>query len=175
MLLKNKYKRMKNITKALELKKTKVIIFAILLTISIVLPAFIHVQWMTGPVINAALLLATVLIGPMEAMLLGLMPSTVALSTGLLPFALAPMVPFIMIGNAILIISFHYLKGQNYALRLGLSALLKFAFLHYAVVFVMSRFLDSPILSKLMIMMSWPQFVTAVIGGIVIYPLVKSR
>jgi hypothetical protein len=166
--------KFKTSIKVLELKKTKIVIFAILLAISIVLPAFIHVQWITGPIINAALLLATVLIGPMEAVLLGLMPSTVALSTGLLPFALAPMVPFIMIGNAILIVFFHYLKGQNYAFRLGLSALLKFAFLHYAVVFVMSRFLESPIVSKLMVMMSWPQFITAVIGGVIVYPLISS-
>ena len=161
-------------SKALEFRKTKIVIFAILLSVSIILPAFIHVQWITGPIINAVLLLAAVTIGPMEAVLLGLMPSTVALSAGLLPLPLAPMVPFIMIGNAVLIVSFHYLKGQNYALRLGISALLKFAFLHYAVVLVMSRFLENPLVSKLMIMMSWPQFFTAVIGGIIIYPIIKS-
>ncbi len=166
--------KLKSLSKALSLKKTKLFVFAFFLTVSIVLPAFIHAQWITGPIINASLLLATILIGPMEAVLLGLMPSTVALSTGLLPFPLAPMVPFIMIGNAILIISFHYLKGQNYALRLGISALLKFAFLHYAVVLVMSKFLENPLVSKLMIMMSWPQFFTAVIGGIIIYPIIKS-
>ena len=177
MLLKNKIKIMKKdiLSKTLELKKTKVVIFAILLAISIVLPAFVHVQWVTGPIINASLLLATALIGPMEAVLLGLMPSTVALSTGLLPFPMAPMVPFIMIGNAILIVFFHYLQSQNYALRLGLAALLKFAFLHFSVVFVMSGFLESPLVSKLMVMMSWPQFVTAVIGGIIIYPIIKNK
>lgn len=175
MLLKNKIKIMKKdiLSKTLEFKKTKVIIFAILLAISIILPAFIHIQWATGPIINATLLIATVLIGPMEAVLLGLMPSAVALSTGLLPIAMAPMVPFIMIGNAILIVFFHYLKNQNYILRLGLSALLKFAFLHFSVVLVMSGFLESPLVSKLMVMMSWPQFITAVIGGVIVYPIIK--
>ena len=166
--------KLKTFTKALELKKAKLVLFAILLTISIALPAFMHIQWITGPIINASLLLATVLIGPMEAVVLGLMPSAVALSTGLLPLPLAPMVPFIMIGNAILIVFFHYMKGQNYALRLGIAALFKFAFLHYAVVLIMSGFLQEPLVAKLMIMMSWPQFITAVIGGIVIYPIVKS-
>jgi len=161
-------------SKAFEFRKTKVVIFAILLAVSIALPALIHIQWVTGPIINAALLLAVVLIGPMEAILLGLMPSTVALATGLLPLPMAPMVPFIMIGNAVLIVCFHYLKGQNYILRLGLSALLKFAFLHLSVVFVMSRFLENPLVSKLMVMMSWPQFFTAVIGGIIIYPIISS-
>ncbi len=166
---------MKNISKVLELRKTKLILFAVLFAISIVLPAFLHMQWVTGPIINASLLLAVVLIGPMEAVVLGLMPSAVALSTGLLPLPLAPMVPFIMIGNAILIASFYYLRNQNYALRLGISALLKFAFLHYAVVFIMNGFLADSLVSKLMIMMSWPQFFTAVIGGIIIYPIIKSN
>ena len=116
-----------------------------------------------------------VIIGPMEAILLGLMPSAIALSTGLLPIALAPMVPFIMIGNAVLVVLFHYLRGQNFALRLGLSALLKFAFLHFSVVFIMSALLQNEIVSKLAIMMSWPQFVTAVIGGIIVYPIIKSN
>ena len=166
---------MKNISKVLELRKAKLIIFAVLLAISIGLPAFVHMQWVTGPIINASLLLAVVLIGPMEAVVLGLMPSAVALSAGLLPLPLAPMIPFIMIGNAIFIAVFYYLRNQNYALRLGLAALLKFAFLHFAVVLIMNGFLADPLVSKLMIMMSWPQFFTAVIGGIIIYPLIKSR
>ena len=101
------------------------------------------------------------------------MPSTIALSTGLLPFVLAPMVPFIMIGNAVLVMAFYYLKRQNYVFRLGLAALLKFTFLHYAVVLVMANLIEQGAVAKLMIMMSWPQFFTAVIGGIIIYPIFK--
>ena len=52
---------------------------------------------------NAVLIIAAVLLSPFEAVLIGLVPSAVALSSGLLPLALAPMVPFIMIGNAILV------------------------------------------------------------------------
>jgi hypothetical protein len=165
----------KAITKILTPAKTKLTIFAFFLAISIVLPAFIHSQWVTGPIINAALFLATVLIGPMEAILLGLMPSAVALSTGLLPLSLAPMVPFIMIGNAILIVIFHYLRGQNFVLRLGMSALLKFAFLHLSVIFVMTKLLDNNIVAKIAVMMSWPQFVTAVIGGVIVYPIISHN
>ncbi|MBN2087872.1 hypothetical protein JW758_06020 [Candidatus Peregrinibacteria bacterium] len=165
---------MKNISKVLELRKIKLLVFAVFLAISISLPAFIHIQWITGPIINACLLLAVVLVGPMEAMVLGLMPSAVALSAGLLPLPLAPMVPFIMIGNAVLIAVFYYLRNQNYALRLGISALLKFAFLHFSVVFIMNGFLADSLVSKLMIMMSWPQFFTAVIGGVIVYPIIKS-
>jgi hypothetical protein len=140
-----------------------------------IIPSFIHSQWITGPIVNATLIIATVIIGPMEAILLGLMPSTFALATGLLPLPLAPMVPFIMIGNAVLVVIFHYSRGQNFAIRLGISALLKFAFLHFSVVFIMSALLQNEIVSKLAIMMSWPQFVTAIIGGVIAYPIIKLK
>lgn len=164
----------KTFTKVLSTYKVKLVVFAVLLAVSIALPSFIHSQWVTGPIINAALLIALVTVGPMEAVVLGLMPSAIALSSGLLPIALAPMVPFIMLGNALLIMSFHYLRNQNYVLRLGVSAFLKLMFLHYSVVFIMKGFLDNTIISKLMVMMSWPQFFTAVIGGAIAYPIIKS-
>lgn len=164
----------KTVINALSLPKIKAIVFALFLAIAIIVPSFFHSQWVTGPVINATLILATVLIGPMEAVLIGLMPSTIALVAGLLPLPLAPMVPFIMIGNAILVVFFHYLKNQNYAVRLLLSAFFKFAFLHLSVTFVMARLLDTGLVAKLAVMMSWPQFITAVIGGIVVYPAISS-
>ena len=159
----------------LSTTKVRVFIFAVFLAILIVLPALIHNQWITGPIVNAVLLMAAILIGPMEAVILGLMPSAMALSTGLLPLPLAPMVPFIMIGNTLLIVVFCYLRNQNYAFRLGISALVKFAFLHFAAVFVISDLLEQGVLGKLAVMMSWPQLATAIIGGIIIYPIVKTK
>ena len=76
---------MKTFTKSLSILQAKVILFAVFLAVVTMVPAFIHIQWVTGPMVNAVLILALVLIGPMEAVLLGLMPSTVALSAGLLP------------------------------------------------------------------------------------------
>lgn len=165
---------LKTVAGALTLPKAKAVIFALFLAIAIIIPSFLHSQWITGPIINATLILATFIIGPMEAILLGLMPSAVALSTGLLPLPLAPMVPFIMIGNAVLVVFFHYMRRQNYALNLGISALLKFSFLHFSVVFVMPNLLQNEIVSKLAVMMSWPQFATAVIGGLIVYPIIKK-
>jgi hypothetical protein len=154
--------------------KSKAIFFAIGLAICLVLPAFFHNQWITGPIINATLLLATVLVGPTEAVLLGLMPSTMAFLGGLLPLPLAPMLPFIMIGNAIMVMTFHTVRPKNFWGAVGLAALLKFAFMHGSVVFLLSRMMDSGLTAKLAVMMSWPQFFTAIIGGAIIYPIVKS-
>ena len=164
----------KTLIQSFSSTQAKILLFAVLLGIVIIVPAFIHAQWITGPVVNATLLIATVLIGPIEAVLLGLIPSTVALSAGLLPLPLAPMVPFIMLGNAILIAVFHYLYQKNFFVALGISAFLKFAFLHQTVVWLMSRMLDGKIVAKLAVMMSWPQFFTAVIGGVIAYGLLKG-
>ena len=166
--------QIKAYTKAVDSYKVKILLFAAFLAILIIVPAFVHVQWVTGPMVNAVLLLALVLIGPMEAVLLGLMPSTVALSAGLLPLPLAPMVPFIMLGNAIFIAVFYYLYQKNFFLGLGVAAFLKFAFLHQTVVWLMSRFLEENFVAKLAVMMSWPQLFTAVIGGMIAYGILRG-
>jgi len=164
----------KILTKGLSSAQSKILLFAGLLGLSIAVPAFIHIQWITGPMVNTALILATVLIGPMEAVLVGLMPSTIALVAGLLPLPLAPMVPFIMIGNAILVAVFHYLYKKHFLLAVGIAAFLKFAFLHESVTLIMSKLLKQEIVAKLAVMMSWPQLFTALIGGGVAYLILKG-
>lgn len=163
----------KVLAKSLDNTQIKVLLFGIFLTIVVVVPTSIHIQWITGPMVNAVLLLAVVLIGPMEAVLLGLMPSTVALSFGLLPLPLAPMVPFIMLGNALLVAVFHYLHQKNFFTALGVAAFLKFVFLHQTVLWLMSGMLDGPIVAKLAVMMSWPQFFTALVGGGIAYTILR--
>jgi riboflavin transporter len=163
-----------SIERGISSDKIRVLIFAILLALLIIMPFLIHLQWLTGPTVNAALFIATVILGPGRAILLGLMPSTVALSAGLLPFALAPMVPFIMLGNVIMILIFHFLYKKNYFLGLSVAAFLKFAFLHQTVTWLMSRFLANKLVATLSVMMSWPQFVTAIIGGLAAYAFLKQ-
>ena len=164
----------KILTGILDQRLAKIVLFSVTLAVCLVVPAFFHSQWVTGPVINATLLIAAVLVGPTEAVLLGLMPSTIALLAGLLPLPLAPMVPFIMIGNAVLVMVFHSLKTKNLVAALGAAAFLKFAFLHGSVVFLVSRLLDSGLTAKLAVMMSWPQLITAIVGGMIAYPIVKA-
>jgi hypothetical protein len=164
----------KTLTLSVNALRSKVALFALLLSVAIVLPALFHNQWITGPIINATLLLATVLVGPTEAVLLGLMPSTMAFLGGLLPLPLAPMLPFIMIGNAVMVMTFHTVRPKNFWGAVGLAALFKFAFMHGSVVFLLSRMMDSGLTAKLAVMMSWPQLFTAIIGGVIAYPIIKA-
>jgi hypothetical protein len=154
--------------------RVRMLFFACCLSVVMIVPALVHNQWITGPLVNAVLFLSVVFVGPSEAVFLGLMPSMVALSTGLLPLTLALMVPFIMVGNAILVLSFYYLRGRNYLFRIGFPVLLKFAFLHYSVVYFLSGMMDYGS-GSFAFMMSWPQLVTALVGGIIVYPIIKKR
>ncbi|MEI7579338.1 MAG: iron hydrogenase [bacterium] len=137
------------------------------------IPALIHNQLLTGPIINALLLLTAIINGPVAAISLGLVPSTVALSSGLLPLSLAPMVPFIMISNTIYVGIFSKLQKKNFVLGVLVSSIAKFLFLVISVTFLGSSLLNEKILSKAVTMMTWPQLITALAGGFITYIILK--
>ena len=146
--------------------------FVILLTIATIVPLF-HFQPITGPIVNAVLFIAVSLLGIQNAIFIGLIPSLIALSTGLLPAVLAPMVPFIMLGNAILIVVFGYLKRKNFWLGVVSASVLKFLFLFSTSSIVINLLLKKEVASKVAAMLSWPQLATALTGGIIAYLFLK--
>ncbi len=165
-----------NQVKILVLKKGKMLIlaqFAVLVGIATVAPLF-HQQAVTGPIINATLFVSVMLLGAQNAILVGLIPSLIALSVGLLPPILAPMIPFIMIGNTILIIAFDYLKERSFWLGVILASVLKFIFLFSTSSIVVNLLLKKEIASKVTTIMSWPQLLTALAGGLIAYIFLKN-
>lgn len=164
--------------KEIELNKVeiskKAAIFTILIGIAIVLPAIIHRQEITGPIINSTLFLSVVFLSPEVAIFVGLLPSIVALSSGLLPSVLAPMVPFIMIGNAILILIFSFLRKKNYWLGMCLASLFKFLFLFLTSSLVINLILKKNLAPKVAAMMEWTQLVTALVGGVIAFIVLKA-
>ena len=133
------------------------------------IPAFVHQQFLTGPIINALLILSFLYLGKSKAFFLALIPSTVALSRGLLPLALAPMVPFIMISNCLYIIVFAKLQAKSQVknfLAILFAALAKTTFLFVISKLLMEKILATALASKIAMMMSWPQLWTAIVGGI---------
>ncbi|PLX25872.1 iron hydrogenase [Candidatus Parcubacteria bacterium] len=147
--------------------------FAALLGIATVLPLF-HQQWLTGPMVNAVLYVAVVLLGTQNAIVLGLLPSTIALAVGLLPPILAPMIPFIIISNTIMVVSFAALKEKNYWLGIIGSSIVKFVFLWSTSYIVVNLLLKKELANTVSAMMAWPQLFTAIVGGIIAYVFLKS-
>lgn len=146
---------------------SQVWLFSTLLAGAIFLPSIIHQQAITGPLINAILLIATIVLTPSSALMIGLIPSVVALSRGLLPLPLAPMVPFIMLSNSVYIYFFNKLYKRSFVLGVITASALKFALLHGVSQWIMPQMLPGKVLAKASLMMSWPQLVTALAGGLI--------
>ena len=146
---------------------------AILLSVAVFTPMVFHIQWVAGPIVNATLFLAVVLVGSRNALLIGIIPSAAALSSGLLPALLAPMVPFIMISNAILIIIFDWLRKSGYWQGVIIAALAKFLFLYFSTATITNLIFKEELALKVSQMLSWPQFFTAVLGGVMAWGILK--
>lgn len=145
---------------------TKEAISFVFLTGAAVLAPLLGVQAVTGSVVNATLFLGVLLTGVQGAVFVAIFPSLIALSSGLLPPVLAPMVPFIIMGNVILIFTFDHFK--NHFLRAVLvSSFLKFVFLYSSSILVVDLIAKEAIASNAALMMSWPQLLTALLGGLI--------
>ena len=132
-------------------------------------PSFVHQQFLTGPIVNALLILSFLYLGKNQALFLALIPSTVALSRGLLPLALAPMVPFIMISNCLYILVFAQFENQSQIKNLWailLASAVKTLFLISISKLLMVNILAASLATKVAVMMSWSQLWTAVVGGV---------
>ena len=161
--------------KVLEKVKYKEIVWFVgLLAVAVVLPHYIHNQFITGPIVNAMLFIAVMTVGAGNAILIGLIPSVVALISGLLPVPLAPMVPFIMISNAIMIIVFSYFRKVNFWGGVMGGTLFKYAFLYLTSTVVVGLISNHNIAVKAAAtMVAWPQIVTAIAGGIIAFGIIK--
>jgi hypothetical protein len=146
--------------------------FVLLLVVSFA--PLINNQIIVGTIVNASLLMAVVLLGMRGAVLLCFLPSIVSLSFGLLPIVMAPMIPFIIIGNVSLVYIFNLLREKNFFLGLIPAALVKFSLLFLVSNFIISFFIKQAVADKIAIMMSYPQLITALMGGIVVYLLTNK-
>ena len=164
---------MRNNVNAFALKKEALLVLALLIGAAIVAPLLFKQQLIAGTIVNATLIIGVSLLGARDGLIIGLIPSSFALATGLLPPVLAPMVPFIILGNAILVLTFAYLSKFNYWVGVLVGGVLKFAFLYGFSSVVIGLLINKQVASSVAQMMSWPQLVTAIAGGIVAFGVIK--
>lgn len=146
--------------------------FGLLLGASVLAPMLGLHQLVTGTVVNAALLIATVRLGPRAAMSIGVLPSLFALVSGQLPAVLAPMVPFIVLGNILLVAVFHGLHQKGYWIGAGTAAVLKSAWL-FGTSVTLFALLPLEVPAAVVAMMGWPQLVTALTGGMLAFGVLR--
>lgn len=161
------------LTTTIPKSKTKTLVqLGALLSIATFIP-LIHHQPTVGPTINAALFITTALLGINHGILIALIPSPVALAAGLLPAVLAPMAPFIMISNIILVYTFNKLWKKNYWQAIFTASFFKFVFLWLTSTYLLEYFTKQAIAKNIATMMSWPQLFTALSGGLIAYGFLK--
>lgn len=150
-----------------KVNDSQLIQIGILSASALIAPIFSN-QLITGSIVNATLFIAASTLSPNAALLICLLPSLIALGVGTLPAPLAPLLPGIMLSNVLLATSFIAANKLNYWPRMIISSLIKFLFL-----FAFSSLFTNIVSSGLIVMMSWPQLITALMGGILAYGTLK--
>lgn len=134
---------------------------AILLTIALVFQMAGFPQFITGPIVNAILYLAAMSIGWSGGVVIGICTPIIAAMRGILPPPLAPLIPFIALGNGVLVVLFFWLQAKNRILGIIIASTVKFLILVTGVNLLVQ--VPPPVIQ----MMSFPQLITAVIGGLI--------
>jgi len=134
-------------------------------------------QAVTGVLINALLLTTATWLGLPQAIILGMVTPLGAALRGVLPLPMVVMIPFIALGNAVLVSVYTALSGRNRAWGLVAGAVAKFAVLFGSVTLLQFAPLTLTvgttantvaIPAALATMMSWPQLATALGGGLLV-------
>ncbi len=132
---------------------------AILLAIALVFQMGGFPQFITGPLVNTVLYLAAMIVGWQGGMLIGILTPVIASIRGILPPPLTPLIPFIALGNSVLIILFFWLQSKNKIVGIIIASCVKFLLLAGAVKLLVQV---PPAIAQ---MMSFPQLITALAGG----------
>lgn len=164
---------MRTTLNSLAIKREALVILAVLIGAAITAPLLFKEQLITGTIVNATLFIGVSLLGSRDGLLIGLVPSSVALAAGLLSPFLAPMIPFIIAGNAILVLAFSGLKNINYWVGVIAGSLLKFGFLYGMSTIIIKLLVNEHFASAAAKMLSWPQLITALCGGVVAFVILK--
>ena len=165
------------------------ILLALLVTLQALTKGF--GQFVTGSCVNAILAAAALVGGLWSGITVALVSPVLAFLLGIAPQAVT--VPAIMAGNAVYVLVLWLLAGGKDKSLAGrilawlVAAAAKFTTLYSLVVWVIcglasaplleTGLLKAPMLAKLPAMFSWPQLVTALIGGAIalaITPVIRK-
>ncbi|MCX7771762.1 MAG: ECF transporter S component [Clostridia bacterium] len=148
---------------------------AILLAITLVfqyLGRFMGPQnnFIVGPVVNAVLLIATQMTGLSGGLVIAIIAPIASALTN--KAAIAPIIlafsPCIIAGNAILVLAYYFLKKRKKLVGVAAGAIGKSVFLYGAIlIFIGLMKLNPKVGAALTLLFSWPQLVTAILGGMI--------
>ena len=143
-------------------------------------------QYITGSLVNCVLAVAALLGGLLSGVTVAILSPFCAFALGIGP-KLLQIVPCIAVGNVVYVLMLNRLLGGKIrpvwqqAVSLLVAAAVKFGALYAAVVELliplMGSTLKAPQIQTFTVMFSWPQLITALLGGAVallILPLLRK-
>ncbi|MGE4282520.1 MAG: ECF transporter S component [Clostridia bacterium] len=137
----------------------------------IIIGVGLHSQFIIGSLVNATLIIAAATVNLYAGLLIAVATPVVAFLQNQLP--LPVLIPIVVLGNAAIIITYYLLRKSNQFAAVVAGALAKYAF--FVVAFQASlRLFNIKIPAKIVASFSWPQLVTALIGGIVAVIILKT-
>jgi len=146
--------------------------FAVTLySLAFIIPfVFSSPQLVTGTIINCLLFLSVARLSKNELLPLIVLPSLGAIAHGVLfgpqNVFLYYFLPFIWVGNYVLIFLFSSLKSQPYAIRVVISSIGKYLILQlFAQIYYRAHIVPAVFLSS----MGYIQLITALLGGLISY------
>ena len=173
----------------MKLKTRQITVTAVMLAICIVSQFFKNLSvYLTGPIINAALILTVLYAGLACGIILSIItPITSFFITGSPIMAAIPaMFPSIMIGNMILVVTVALLRNKfgktaGLPVSIAIGAVLKALFMGILIsLIILPNMLPEkmqPMMHVLQIQFSVTQFITALIGGVyalIIYAVLRK-
>jgi hypothetical protein len=132
---------------------------SVLLAVALVVQMGGLPQPITGPLISTVLYLSVLLVGSWSGIIIGICAPVIAFMRGILPPPLAPMIPFIVIGNGALVLVFTLLMKKNKILGIAIASAVKYLILSTATGYLVS------VPGKVARVMGLSQLFTALIGG----------
>lgn len=135
---------------------------AVLLALTLAIQMIGMPQYATGPLVNTMLYIAATFVGICGGAAIGIVTPVVAFVRGILAPPLGPMIPYIAVGNAVLVIIFGLLERRGKLAAIAgvvVASVAKFLVLSNAVRFVVQV---KPAIAKAM---QTPQLFTALAGG----------
>lgn len=144
-----------------------------MVVLAVLFPLF-PLREISGPLVNALLFIAVVILGVRNALLICFLPSIISVSVGILPLVALPLVPVIILGNVLLVLLFNYFYKKNFWLGVVTASLVKFIFIYSLATLLVSEFIASPLLAGIVGQtMGYLQLVSALLGGIIAWIFLK--
>jgi hypothetical protein len=137
---------------------------AVLLALTLVIQSLKMPQFVTGPAVNAMLLLSVIFVSTASGIFIGLLTPLIAYLVGIMPFG--PAVPFIMAGNLIYVALFGFFRSKQEYIALIGAAIGKYAVLSASVYYIIPLVIGGALKPPLVLALTSTQLITALVGGI---------